>query len=120
MKTNDILALTLDAASTTHKKTPVVLEYRERPSAKKMHADTVVQLGYAVRMPQLGDKGELSEKIETARMTRTGIEMIEVNDSLDYAPDSEPTVGDLVNAHCGDAFLRITEAPENADIEIYA
>ncbi len=120
MKTNDILALTLEAASTTHKKTPVVIDYQERPSAKPLHEDSIVQLGYAVRMPQLGDTGSLDEKIEAARLKRTGVEMVEINGSLDYVDGSEPTVGDLVNAHWGDAHLRITEAPENAEIEIYA
>lgn len=120
MKTKDILALTLDAASTAHKKTPVVIDYQERPSSKALHEDSVVQLGYAVRMPQLGDTGFLAEKIEAKRLERTGVEMIEVNDSLDYVPGTEPTVGDLVNAHWGDAHLQITEAPENAEIEIFA
>lgn len=120
MNTNDILALTLTAASTTHKKTPVILDYQEAPSAKPLHEDSVVQLGYAVRMPQAGDTGFLDEKIEAERLKRTGVEMVEVNGGLDYVAGSEPTVGDLVNAHWGDAYLRITAAPENAEIEIHA
>lgn len=121
MNTSSILALTLTEAATTHKKVAVVIDYQEAQSRKPLHTDSVVQLGYAVRMPQIGDTGSLSERIESARLARTGVEMVEdTNGCLAYAAGSEPTVGDLVDAHNRDASLQITEAPEGAEIEIYA
>lgn len=120
MNTEQIHNLTLIAASATAKKTPVILDFQERPSSRPLHQDSVVQLGYAVKLAMAGDTGSLDERIESARLERTGVTMVEKNGCMEYVEGSEPTVGDLEAAHIGDASIMITAADENAEIEIYA